>query len=686
MSNWFTWKSLVFSAKSFAAAMLALYLALRLGLPRPFWSLVTAYVVSQPFAGATTSKAVYRTAGTLGGAIIAACLIPPIAGSPFLATILFSVWLGICLYISMLDRTPRAYTIILMGYTVPIIALPTMSDISLFGASTLFETALARMEEILLGISCSAVIHSLFIPQGIDQAILDKLDHAMMTTQKTINSILSSQKTKQQDESATLSLLSQTVTEMRLLATHLPFDTSNLTWLTWLVQELQNRSAAMIPILASIRNRLARLRQQPGKPLSHNWENLLATISEWSANGRNNFPAVGIQLRSQIDSLLPSANSSFSEYNGSLFNLGMELHHLINESERCFYLRKQIDAGRSGQPPDMRHKPLRKTPVALFVDRRTAFISAIAAALAQGISCLLWFYSGWPTGVSAPVMAGIYCMFFATMDNPIPVLKMQCLYIGLSTVTAGMYLLWLLPSSHSFEMLMMVYAPFLLILSALTANPATSGRSTPFMMLTICSMTMFDMGVADMTTFINTEISQTLGVALAILFTSLFRVVNAASVSRTVAGMIWTELSKLGITTKIPSVMAVSVRIIDGISLIAPRLAQLENSPSNEKTGSLSAMHLLTDLCIGLNMARLLRLEKRLLRTGILVRPFLHALSESFAYRHKDRDFPFPELLEQLETLIFKTAVSLPENTLKRQVLAVLSGIRCDISSLQSNH
>ena len=47
----------VFSAKCFAAAMLAMYLALWFGLPRPFWAMMTTYVVASPLAGAVRSKA-----------------------------------------------------------------------------------------------------------------------------------------------------------------------------------------------------------------------------------------------------------------------------------------------------------------------------------------------------------------------------------------------------------------------------------------------------------------------------------------------------------------------------------------------------------------------------------------------------------------------------------------------------
>jgi uncharacterized membrane protein YccC len=50
----------IFSAKTFLAAMLALYIALKWELPRPYWSMATVYIVSNPFVGATTSKARYR--------------------------------------------------------------------------------------------------------------------------------------------------------------------------------------------------------------------------------------------------------------------------------------------------------------------------------------------------------------------------------------------------------------------------------------------------------------------------------------------------------------------------------------------------------------------------------------------------------------------------------------------------
>ena len=44
-----TGDELLFSAKSYLGAMLALYLSYRIGLSRPFWAMTTAYIVSQPW-------------------------------------------------------------------------------------------------------------------------------------------------------------------------------------------------------------------------------------------------------------------------------------------------------------------------------------------------------------------------------------------------------------------------------------------------------------------------------------------------------------------------------------------------------------------------------------------------------------------------------------------------------------
>ena len=141
-----------------------------------------------------------------------------------------------------------------------------------------------------------------------------------------------------------------------------------------------------------------------------------------------------------------------------LANLAAELYRLVDICEDCFDLRRQINIGLSGTMPPAEPRKTKVSTTTLHVDRRVALSSAFAATMATSLSCLFWVISGWPMGFCAPMMAGMYSMFFATMDNPVPVLKVQFLYTLLSTPVAGLYLLLFLPSAHSFEMMILVFA------------------------------------------------------------------------------------------------------------------------------------------------------------------------------------------------------------------------------------
>jgi uncharacterized membrane protein YccC len=173
----FTWQDWLFSAKAFIASMLALTIALSLDLPRPYWAMAAVYVVSSPLAGATASKALYRALGTLLGASAAVLLVPVFVNAPEMLCLVVALWTGSMLFISMLDRTARSYVFMLAGYTLPMIALPVVDS-----PSTVFDLALSRSEEIIIGIICASLVNTLLFPSSINpllgQRIAGWLDDA----------------------------------------------------------------------------------------------------------------------------------------------------------------------------------------------------------------------------------------------------------------------------------------------------------------------------------------------------------------------------------------------------------------------------------------------------------------------------------------------------------------------------
>src|ERR1700755_3336489 len=87
---------LSFAVKTFAASLLALYIAFWAGLDDPRWAFLTVYVVSQPDSGLVLAKSFYRILGTLAGLIVSIALVFGLSqyGELFVAAV--AVWM--CLW------------------------------------------------------------------------------------------------------------------------------------------------------------------------------------------------------------------------------------------------------------------------------------------------------------------------------------------------------------------------------------------------------------------------------------------------------------------------------------------------------------------------------------------------------------------------------------------------------------
>lgn len=173
MSSIFNASAMIFSAKSFVAAMLALYIALSMGFSNPYWAIITTYVVAQPKAGAVLSKSVYRVIGTGVGAAMSVFMVPPLANSPELLSISVALWLGLCVFLAAIERTSRSYMFVLAGYSSCLIVFPSVEH-----PEAIFATAVLRVQDIVLGIVCATVVHATLLPSLTGKLLLDRIEAA----------------------------------------------------------------------------------------------------------------------------------------------------------------------------------------------------------------------------------------------------------------------------------------------------------------------------------------------------------------------------------------------------------------------------------------------------------------------------------------------------------------------------
>ena len=266
-----------FSVVTFIAAMIALYLAMSIDLQRPYWAMTTVYLVSQPVTATVRSKAIFRLFGTLLGAIVAVVMVLALVNSPVLLSLGMALWVGTCLAISLLDRSPRSYLMMLAGYTAVIIAVPMVDHPEL-----IFNTAVARTEEISLGIICATVLHSVWFPRPVGYTLRTRIRNWLDDADRWALDVLAGVDSKALSLDRTR--LASAASEIHIMSTHLPFDTSHLRQTTAIVRALHDRILMLIPVLSSLSDRLDTLRSVRPE-LDERSQHAIALVREWINTG-----------------------------------------------------------------------------------------------------------------------------------------------------------------------------------------------------------------------------------------------------------------------------------------------------------------------------------------------------------------------------------------------------------------
>jgi uncharacterized membrane protein YccC len=264
----------VFSIKTFIAAMLALLIALYFDLTNPYWAVGTVYIVAHPLSGANTSKAVYRLIGTALGGAMTIVLIPNLVDSPELLTLAIALWMAFCLGISLLDRTPRSYSFMLAGYTTALTGFPIVAS-----PETAFTYPVARVEEIALGIICAAVVSRVVFPRHAGPVLAARIDAWVGDLAALAISTLNSSGKDSGLQAASRKLAADAV-DLHSFTTHVAYDTSGLRDMVGRTRMLQRRMIAMLPIVSGLADLLSAFRAATDGKLTPSANELIVRVTD----------------------------------------------------------------------------------------------------------------------------------------------------------------------------------------------------------------------------------------------------------------------------------------------------------------------------------------------------------------------------------------------------------------------
>jgi uncharacterized membrane protein YccC len=623
----------LFSANCFVAAMLALFVSFSLGLERPFWAMMTVYITSQPLSGAVRSKAVFRLGGTVIGAAATVLIVPPLSNAPVLLSIALALWVAGCQYLSLLDRTPRAYLFMLAGYTAALIGFPSVAH-----PETVFQTGILRAQEIGIGVTCAAFVHAIVFPRSVSAVLAGRVGAVMREAEAWLADALSLEEPAR--AAAERRRLAADVTELHAMAIHVPFDTAARRPTQRVLTALQERLALLLPLVSAIEDRTRSLRALgPSDPAL---VALLADVRAWTADPQ---PGGDAALRTRAAALADA--QAVDDWAGLLrLNLIERLAELVDAWEEAVLLARHVQ---DPDAPSPARALARRTGRPLHLDHGLALVSAAATVVAILGCCAFWIMTAWPDGATAAMIAAVASCFFATMDDPVPAQRGFLAWTAYSLPIAAIYLFAILPQVSDFVTLVLVLSPVLLLLGAIMALPHWYGRIMPFMLGIAGGLALTNHYAADAAAFLNGSMAQLIGVAAAMIATRLLRSMGAATAIARLRRAGWHELAR-GATDAAswPS------RMLDRVGLIAARLGEVADEDRD------AARAALRELRVGVNLSQLGDVPE--------VRD---AVAAHFRARDPDAAPPAPELLARIDA-----AIDARRGEGDRRVLAALTGLR----------
>ncbi|KKB64346.1 fusaric acid resistance protein [Robbsia andropogonis] len=637
-----TWKDWLFSIKTFAAAMLALYLALVFELPRPYWAMASVYIVSNPFVGATRSKGLYRGLGTLLGAAGAVLLVPPLVEMPIVLSVAVACWTGLFLFLALQDRTARNYVFMLAGYTLPLIAFPTVEN-----PNTVFDVAVARFEEILLGIVCATVINTTIFPSRLGPSLGERtgawFNDAIHYMRETLKGRVSGK-----DLSALRQRLAGSVNGLELLLSQLSYDNTDPGLMTR-AKSLRGRMSLLLPIASALGDPLAALRAHGAAPPE--LEALLIDLVNWlDSNDSAAREAQADALRARLTALEPEyiavPGMADSQVDGSMRSVSEGLardaaspepmakaaenaerinedpHHsphwdralmssllwrlrlLIDLWQDCRTLRELIETEpHCGWVPKLRHWRLGGSE--RHVDLPMAFLSIFPAVGATIAACMIWIFMGWADGAGAVTLAAVSCSFFAAMDSPAPQVMGFFIWTCVATVLAGVYLFLVLPNVHDFPMLVIMFAGPFICVGTLIPQPRFMLATMLTAVNTATFMSIQSAYDANFLTFINSNSAGCAGLLFAFLFIRITRPFGAELAAARLTRSGWADVVIAASPHAIVAQNNMASRMLDRLMQLLPRLSATDDDhhPSIES---------FRDLRVGLNTLDLQQIRRTL--------------------------------------------------------------------------
>src|SRR3954452_11723403 len=474
----------VFAVKTFAASLLALYIAFWAGLDDPRWSFLTVFVVSQPDSGLVLAKSFYRILGTIGGILVATAMVFGLAqhGELFVAAV--AVWICFCNFAARAVRNFASYGFQLAGYTVAIVGIP--AALVPTGA---YPLLVARFTEISLGIICAALISRLFLVRELSPKLIE-LVRALTRRAESFARLLLTPAAGRERVAAERTELVKAYLEVQATQSSAYFESAEARVLD---QPLRSLTEASLELFAAAE--AAASHRNGSLPNPQSW------ISHESEPAPGDRTTVSALVRAADERDLGVARARLRECTAA-FERGEELPRLT-------------------------------LPGRLWSDPAPAVLAGIRSALAVGIVSTFWFATAWPNGPAAVVVAAVVCSLLAPLEQPDKISMAAAATMLIAAVPVFATEFYLMPLAVDFPSMAVALAPLMLTCGFIMAQPRIGPLGLLSAVYFASASNISNVMTYDAAGFLNSSFAILVGIAVAVvLFATFFPETPAFAVRR----------------------------------------------------------------------------------------------------------------------------------------------------------
>ncbi|WP_226467338.1 FUSC family protein [Luteimonas panaciterrae] len=505
-----TW---VFVLRTLLTYCLTGWLAMRLELEQPSTAMMTTVIVMHRQSGMVLAKSFYRALGTFAGAGAALLIVGLFPQQRELFLPAMALWLGACAGGATLYRNFKSYAFVLAGYTAAIIALPVASH-----PTAVFDSAMARIAEVLLGLLVSGVMSDVVFPSRMRDTLRATARSQFWGFVGFVRDSTAGAIARETMEKAHLRFVREATT-LEDLRSSVIFEDPDTRARSGRLRLFNQHFMATSTSFQSLHHLMNRLIRNGGgdvadalivlyRPLAE----ALAVPETSEADSRALLP----KLSACVDALPARGEALRAHFDGSAraddFDTGAELVRRFARELHAY-----VEVAATLRNPRPSSDAVERVRFTRGNDLAGAALAMLRTTLVMGVLSTFWILTAWPSGASALLLASILCALFATTPAPAAVSLKLLWGFALGTVAAYAGTFWLLPHVDGFALLAACIAPLFLIGAYMTTRPQLAVLGLGYLMCLTTTMGLTNLMHYDPAGFVNNAIAQLASVGATVL-------------------------------------------------------------------------------------------------------------------------------------------------------------------------